>query len=434
VGDGEVGRSGRLPAVPGVVVVFDAGRARQRFFRADGGSLELGRAELTEGSDPLISRRHLRLAATATGFEISDLASRNGTFVEGARLVSPASVPFGALIRAGGVLLLAVEDVVPFEHYGLGVAGGIVGGPSLRASLELIGRGQRSRLARSLLITGETGSGKEIAARVFHESGAAAGAPYVAVNCAAIPADLAERLLFGARRGAFSGATDALGYVHAARQGTLFLDEIAELSLEVQSKLLRVIETREVLRLGATAPERADMRICAATWRDLRAEVAAGRFRQDLYFRIGQPEVRLLPLRDRREEIPWHVQEALDEQASLSGALVTPSAEFVEACMLRQWPGNVRELRAEALRASALVAARGEARLLAEDLSQTAGSALFSSATAEPTAAFPEDEIAAALKHAAGSVAGAARHLGVDRNKIRRWLIQHRLDPRVFKP
>jgi transcriptional regulator with PAS, ATPase and Fis domain len=123
------------------------------------------------------------------------------------------------------------------------------------------------------------------------------------VNCAAIPHGLAERLLFGTRRSAYSGATaDSEGYVQAAHGGTLFLDEVAELDVQVQAKLLRALEAREVVPLGATRPRSEDVRICAAT-RDLRGEVAKGRFREDLYFRIGRPEVRLPPLRERLEEM-----------------------------------------------------------------------------------------------------------------------------------
>jgi transcriptional regulator with PAS, ATPase and Fis domain len=257
----------------------------------------------------------------------------------------------------------------------------------------------------------------------------------VALNCATVPKDLAERLLFGARRGAFSGATDAAGYVQAAHGGTLFLDEIAELPADVQSKLLRMLETREVLRLGATSPERVDVRICAATWRDLRQEVAAGRFREDLYFRIGQPEITLPPLRERNEELPWHIQQVLTEAGA---GQVSVAASFVEACAGRPWPGNVRELRAEVRRALAFVMDETPPwRLEADDLGERAGTPIAVSQGHEPAvtapAAVPQDEIASALALERGNVARAARRLGIHRNRVRRWLERHGLDAEHFK-
>ena len=148
---------------------------------------------------------------------------------------------------------------------------------------------------------GESGSGKELASASFSRAASRGGAsPFIGVNCAAVPAGLAERLLFGARKGAFSGATgDVQGYIQAADGGTLFLDEVAELDLRVQAKLLRVLETREVLPLGATRAERVELRVCVAAHADLAEQVTAGRFREDLYYRVGRPVVRIPPLRER---------------------------------------------------------------------------------------------------------------------------------------
>jgi len=328
----------------------------------------------------------------------------------------------------------------------------VVGGPSLRMALEAVSLTRSVGMVGTLLVTGESGTGKEIAAQVFHATGARSGAAFSAVNCATIPKELAERLLFGSRRGAYSGATDAVGYVQAADGGTLFLDEVGELPAEVQSKLLRMLETREVLRLGATVPEPVDVRVCAATLRDLRAEVSAGRFREDLYFRIGQPEIRLPPLRERVEEVPWHIQQVLDACAREGGRDLRAGASFVEACALRHWPGNVRELRSEVRRAAATVVAHGESQLNAADLSPTAGTPLGrtsfgppspgtpSSGTPSPGSPspssplpMPEDEVAVALSESGGNVASAARQLGVHRNKVRRWLDRHRVDASLFK-
>jgi transcriptional regulator with GAF, ATPase, and Fis domain len=430
--DGDA-RAHEARPVPGVVVIFANHRPRCRIFRWEGTPLELGRLELAEDDvlDPAVSRKHLRLAFRSGAWQVEDLGSRNGTFVAGEALPGPREVSGLTVIRAGGVVLLAVSDTLGFQRYGLGVRDGVVGGPGLRKALETVALSRRADLLGSLLISGESGSGKEIAATAFHDAGPNPSAPFVAVNCATIPKDLAERLLFGSRRGAFSGATDAAGHVQAADGGTLFLDEVADLPAEVQTKLLRMLETREVTRLGATNTERVDVRVCAATWRDLRQEVAAGRFREDLYFRVGQPEIRLPPLRERLEEIPWHIQGVLESAGSAQ--LLEVGAAFVEACALRAWPGNVRELRAEVRRCAAAAAAQQTRTLVADALGENAGRRIVSGA-AEPTKAqFPKDDVAGALEAEGGNVLAAARRLGLHRNKVRRWLERYGVDPKQFK-
>jgi MoxR-like ATPase len=431
--DGESKGRDRTAPVPGLVLIFADRRPNARVFRLKGAALELGRLELavSENLDPLISRAHVRFAFDGTEWQVTDLESRNGTFVRGSRLAGQTSLATGSIVRVGGALLLLASDVLPFEHYGVGIDDGTVGGPALRQALEAIALTQKVGLMSSLMIAGESGTGKEIAAKSFHAASGKPKAPFVAVNCATIPKDLAERLLFGSRRGAFSGATDTPGQVQAAHGGTLFLDEVAELPADVQSKLLRMLETREVLRLGSTSYEPVDVRVCAASWRNLREEVGAGRFREDLYFRIGQPEIRLPPLRERREEIPWHVQHVLDD-CSRDRAL-SASAAFVEACSLRNWPGNVRELRAEVRRAAAAALAQGSDSLTVDDLSATAGEPIMREEAPPSAAHFPDDEVAAALTAESGNVVGAARRLGIHRNKVRRWLERHALDADAFK-
>jgi transcriptional regulator with AAA-type ATPase domain len=422
---------------PGVVVIFASGRPQCRTIALEGDRLELGRVELAaadEEPDRAISRKHVRLAFDGVGWRVRDFGSRNGTSVDG-RVIRDAEAPCSkrVLLRIGSVLLLACDDVTVFERYGMGVTEGVVSGPSFSAVLDFVRLAGRSDMVTSLLITGESGTGKEITARVFHDASARPGSPFVAVNCATIPKELAERLLFGARRGAFSGATDAVGHVQAAHGGTLFLDEIGELPFEVQSKLLRTLESHEALRLGATRYEQVDVRVCAATWRDLRTEVADGRFRQDLYFRVAQPEVRLAALRERVEEIPWHVARVLDECRPSADFGMT--AGFVEECALRPWPGNVRELRAEVRRAALMAIGSGVGTLR---LGPLAGRPIARpSDCAGPSGAIaashPQDEIATALDEARGNVSSAARRLGVHRNKVRRWLDRHAVAPEQFK-
>jgi len=327
------------------------------FPRTDGPVLELapsrgesviGRDDdctvVLSGSD--VSRRHARLKPEGHRLVLQDLDSRNGTFVAGLRIADKRSSLEPPLLRVGRSLLWAVSDVRPFRAGVTVEQSGVVLGGLLRrawAEIELLGRS-----GRTLCLRGESGSGKELAARAFHElHGPSAAAPFIGVNCAAIPEGLAERLLFGARKGAFSGATgDVQGYIKAADGGTLFLDEVAELDLRVQAKLLRVLETREVLPLGATRPERVDLRVCVASHADLAEQVAAGKFREDLYYRLGRPVVAIPPIRERLDELAWLIQ----GEIGTAGSHLSASVRLVEACATRPWPGNVRELIGEVRR------------------------------------------------------------------------------------
>jgi transcriptional regulator with PAS, ATPase and Fis domain len=200
------------------------------------------------------------------------------------------------------------------------------------------------------------------------------------------------------------------------------LDEIAELDPLVQAKLLRVLETREVLPLGASSPKRVEISVCAASHRDLREEVGAQRFREDLYYRIGRPEVRIPPLRERLDELPRYIAREL---ANVDPRL-SPSIGLVEACARREWPGNVRELLKEIRHAGHAALAREVTQVDARDLAEGAGTALRPNARpaeAPARAAPPDDEsIARALAENGGNVRGTARALGMHRNQLRRWI------------
>jgi transcriptional regulator with GAF, ATPase, and Fis domain len=419
------------PEVPGLVVLFAAGKPASGALSVGTSEVDLGRsssiAALSE--DDRVSRRHVLVSRRGNKWCFEDLETRNGTFVNGKRLVASTTVPSPAVLRIGKSVLWAVDDVSPFlssERIPVVSEGPIVGGKLRRAWGEIA---LASRAGDTLLIRGESGSGKELGARAFHEADASSGAasPFVAVNCAAIPEGLAERLLFGARRGAYSGATtDAEGYVQAAHRGTLFLDEIAELDLLVQAKLLRVVETREVMPLGASRPQSVQIRICTATHKNLREEVTAGRFREDLYFRIGRPEVTIPPLRERLDEVPRFV---MRELMAVHPDLVA-SVTLIEACALRAWPGNVRELVGEIRRAGHRAHEEGSEVVYPDHLASDAGLALNAGKMeSEPPqiqlSQFGDDAIAQALLDHGGNVRGAARALGMHRNQLRRWLEKH---------
>jgi DNA-binding NtrC family response regulator len=438
---GAEGGSGQDAArVPGLLRLFGGGMAMAVPLRLPGEGLELGRGSAAPGEvqDPRMSRRHARIHHDGKRFWVTDLGSQNGTQADGAP--APPQTPREAqrVIRMGDSLFVPCQDVRPFERHGVELVDGFVRGPAMRALLEEVARA--AQLGFSLHIHGESGAGKEGVARTFHQHGPRGDGPFVGVNCAAIPQSLAERLLFGARKGAYSGAdTDAQGYLQAADGGTLFLDEVVELELAVQAKLLRALETREVLSLGASKPKVVDVHICSASNKDLRALVAAGKLREDLYFRIGRPEVHLPPLRQRPEEVPHLLQREVKQVAPTLPLHVS----LVEECLLRPWPGNVRELLVEVRSAvqSALLqgASRVEARHLAASAGTAFGSTLPPQATTEVQLPSPppsrgkapepgeRERLEEALRQHEGNVAATARALGLHRTQLRRLLQRHGL-------
>ena len=197
----------------------------------------------------------------------------------------------------------------------------------------------------TVLITGESGTGKEIVARSLHELSPRCGANFVPINCAAIPKDLIESELFGHKKGAFTGAvTDRVGRFELAHNGSIFLDEIGDLPLELQVKLLRVLQERVVDPVGGTRPVAVDVRVIAATHRDLEAEIAAGRFREDLYYRLNVLPLNTPPLRERSEDVPTLLTFFAKHHAAAGEAPISFASDFMEALKSYSWPGNVREL------------------------------------------------------------------------------------------
>jgi DNA-binding NtrC family response regulator len=422
--------------VPGVVLVFTQGQPVCSALALHGSTRVIGRDALGSGifPDPNMSRRHAEVHWDGQRFLVRDLGSRNGTFVDGALVRGEVRGAGLRYLRAGTSVFLLRRDVRPFRSPGIERMDGLSVGPGLAMAWRTIAR--LARAGSNIFLHGESGAGKERAVQAFHALGPRSAQPLVAVNCSAIPEGTAERLLFGTKRGAYSGAAaDAIGYVQAAEGGVLFLDEVAELDPGVQAKLLRVLETREVMPLGANRSQKVDFRLCVATHKDLRAEVARGRFRQDLYFRIGHPEVRLPPLRDRIEEIPWLVDLAVSETAERP-LLIRPS--FVEACLQRPWPGNVRELLVETRAAVHQAMVQGSKTLEVTHLTSAAGQEFDAPRTWPEIAPGPGNRprrapygppdpgtLERALREHDGNVAATARALGVHRTQLRRWLARH---------
>jgi hypothetical protein len=260
---------------PGLAVVHCQGRAVLRRIPLVAGRAVVGRLDTED--DAMVSREHIEVRLVGGVWRVKDLGSRNGTWLDGKRLTGEVAGPRPTLIRIGQTLLLAFDDVSRLPETCVMPEHDLVAGRLLREAIATIT--DAARHGDSLLILGESGTGKELAARVFHRARASEG-PLVAVNCAAIPTGMAERLFLGARRGAYSGAAaDAPGYFEAAENGVLFLDEIGELELDLQAKLLRVLETREILPLGATRPRRIEIGVCLATHPDQPRLISAGPFR-----------------------------------------------------------------------------------------------------------------------------------------------------------
>ena len=278
----------------------------------------------------------------------------------------------------------------------------------------------------TVLITGETGTGKEVVARAIHRHGRRAAQPFVAVNCAAIPAGLLESQLFGHARGAFTGAVgDATGSIRAAHKGTLFLDEIGDMDLAMQAKLLRVLQERVVVPVGGK-PVPVDVRVLAATHRDLAAMVQAGTFREDLYWRLGVVPLHLPPLRDRLGDIVPLAEHFL----APSGRHL--SAEAAARLLGHRWPGNVRELRNAMERAAALgrrpLVGAEELAFLGSVAAPAPAEDFLAGTLPEAVARLEAAMIRRALDRSGGNRAEAARLLGIHRQLLYEKLRQHRIE------
>jgi len=321
--------------------------------------------------DASVSRYHCEIEAGAQGMVVRDLGSTNHTRI-GRSKIQTATLEPGATLTVGDVeLQLAPEterlQVLPSASARFGQAVG----PSL-AMRQVFGLLERIAPSdATVLLEGETGTGKDVLGRSIHELSQRRGEPFVVVDCGAISYNLIESEFFGHERGAFTGAVQArAGAFETVGRGTLFLDEIGELPLDVQPKLLRVLEAAEFRRVGGNKVLRSEARIIAATRRDLKAEVARGKFREDLYFRLAVVPVTVPSLRQRREDIPALVECFLKQacERDLKLARLSLSQTTLDGLMAHDWPGNVRELRNVLDRALYMAAATEEAQLRLVDM------------------------------------------------------------------
>jgi len=339
----------------------------------ENGTLTIGRDKACEVriDDPDVSRRHVRLSTSGRHLTVTDTGSRNGTRVGGARLEpgETRAVFVGAVIALGESLLVVqrtssgLRAGLPADTPALDRAapprpdGVVAEDPRTLKLLELARIFGVSMLP--VLLLGETGVGKEVYAQLLHRASARAARPCLAINCAALPEAMLEAELFGFERGAFTGAvTTKPGLFESADGGTVFLDEVGELPPPIQAKLLRVLESGEVLRLGALRPRVVDVRLVSATNRDLEREIEGRSFRADLFFRLSGMTIHIPPLRERRGDILPLARHFITWAARRDGRAptsLTPRAE--EALLGYPWRGNARELRNVIARAAVLAGA-----------------------------------------------------------------------------
>jgi len=381
-------------------------------------------------ADTEVSRHHATIERRDGGWVVVDNASRNGLFVDGAR-VERAALVDGTVIRIGRTLIVHTEaDIRAGERLAVAADSPIVGGSvatiRVHAEITLV-----ARHGLPVLILGETGVGKELVAEEIHRRSGRAGV-FVPVNCAAIARELAESELFGHVAGAFTGANRASdGLFVAADGGTLFLDEVGELPAEVQAKLLRALANGEVRAVGSSSTRTVDVRVIAATLRDLDDAVHNDRFRADLFNRLAGWRVDVAPLRARRDDIIAIAQTFVARQ---DGPPL--SADAAEALVLHDWPGNVRELEREITAAAVRASATGAdelllahfpaafgARLTGRPIPDTTAPAILPLGTppSPPTAMPSRDELCAVLEQFGGNVARVAEHYRKDRQQIYRW-------------
>jgi transcriptional regulator with GAF, ATPase, and Fis domain len=390
-------------------------------------------------TDSTVSRLHCEIQVRPGGLRLLDLESTNGTFVNGVRVHDVELTPGSTVSVASTVLRLETVDeptfvdVSPIDRFGDLI------GHSIEMRLIYAVLDRVAPTNATILVQGETGTGKEAVARAIHEASRRADGPFVTVDCGAIAENLMESELFGHVRGAFSGAVqERKGLFEEADGGTLFLDEIGELPIALQPKLLRALELREIRRVGGNAARRVDVRVVAATNRSLAHAVNEGAFREDLYYRLAVLEVNLPPLRARREDISLLAQHFYERFAGSDARL--PDS-LLDAMMRRAWPGNVRELRNFVERSVSLGWSGGAGSRTSGEPPPAALEALVTTdvplkvARARWTEQFEVLYVTALLRRTQGNVTRAAELAGVNRRSLQRLMLDHGIrsaDGRMF--
>jgi DNA-binding NtrC family response regulator len=455
---GSAGAAGRpgAGAVPGLVLLYAYGHERlPPAWPLRSRRIIIGRDDAADLPLPVnaVSRRHAELSWQPEGWLLTDLKSKNGTLLDGRRIEQARLEPTQEVRLGDAILKFVTHDADQYARYrpdgdmSAGAErlarspGALLGGFQMDHILAELERVAGTSL--NVLVLGESGTGKEVVARELHRIAGRRGR-FCAINCAAIPANLIESELFGYKRGAFSGADrDKRGLVSTAHNGTLLLDEIGDMPLEAQSKLLRVLQTKEVFPLGSTEPEPVDLHVVCATHRDLMALQKAAGFRQDLYARLNEYELSLPPLRGRKEDIFLLVRAFLERHGRPE---LTPSFAFMAALLQYDWPYNVRELENCVKRCAAL----SETQVLDESLLPDAvrdAMEGYGQPAAQPVVSAPppadgspdpariptHSQLCALLEEHHGNVAAVSRELGKARMQIHRWMKRYGIQVDEFR-
>jgi DNA-binding NtrC family response regulator len=389
-------------------------------------------------TDRTVSRHHCVIAVTPRGFLLRDLGSTNGTTlagfrVEAAYLQSGASLGVGeSMLRFDALSEEIREPLVDEDRFGR-VLGQSTAMRRIFAALPRIAASDST-----VLLEGETGTGKGLLAEMLHENSPRATGPLVVIDCGSIPPTLIEAELFGHAKGAFTGAQAArAGAFEAARGGTVLLDEIGELRLDMQPKLLRALEERQIRRIGTIEPVRLDVRVIATTNRDLRQEVNRGNFRSDLFYRLNIVRIRVPSLRERPDDIA--LLAAHFYRQFTQGSDPNPPGDLLETLMRQDWPGNVRELRGAVERAVLMVdpalwrdgavgtSAPARSAVEGQPLQQDDLSASFREAKERAVSRWERAYLSALIRANGGNLSRAARAARMDRSHLRELLQRHRV-------
>jgi DNA-binding NtrC family response regulator len=409
------------------------------------GSLEIGPDTLVVGrneacdlvlDDRKVSAVHMELVATERGVRVRDLGSRNGTFLGDTRIGEVYLLKATALSVGESMMEFAPSNPEQVTVPDVAEFGPLVGTSAvMRGVFEKLAKAAPTEL--TVLVTGETGSGKELVAAAIHQASPRSNKPFVVVDCGAIPATLAESALFGHERGSFTGAVDKrVSPFIEADGGTIFLDELGELPLDVQPKLLRALAEQRIKAVGSNNYRPVNVRVIAATRRDLVREVNAGTFRSDLYFRVAQFRVELPPLRQRLEDIPALVRRMMHDLGD-KHAYNRVTSDSLERLMRHDWPGNVRELRNVV--AVAMAFAKDGSIDLAQHLAPLAQASestptrgrTFQDAKREVLARFEREYFTALYAECGGNVSEIGRRAAMERAHVRGYLRRHGIgDPK----
>jgi DNA-binding NtrC family response regulator len=409
------------------------------------GSLEIGPDTLVVGrneacdlvlDDRKVSAVHMELVATERGVRVRDLGSRNGTFLGDTRIGEVYLLKATHLSIGESMMEFAPSNPEQVVVPDVAEFGPLVGTSAvMRSVFEKLAKAAPTEL--TVLVTGETGSGKELVAAAIHQASPRSNKPFVVVDCGAIPATLAESALFGHERGSFTGAVDKrVSPFIEADGGTIFLDELGELPLDVQPKLLRALAEQRIKAVGSNNYRPVNVRVIAATRRDLVREVNAGTFRSDLYFRVAQFRVELPPLRQRLEDIPALVRRMMHDLGD-KHAYNRVTSDSLERLMRHDWPGNVRELRNVV--AVAMAFAKDGPIDLAQHLAPLAQASestptrgrTFQDAKREVLARFEREYFTALYAECGGNVSEIGRRAAMERAHVRGYLRRHGIgDPK----